>query len=652
MKLSPDGGPPTSGGGNGHGLVGAPVEGAATPWLLALLGWTILLCSVGLAGGAYFEPIDCWVAQTAREMRAAGDWLVPRFSGEVRMQKSPGPYWAVMLTSLARGTPVDEVSARLPSVVAAVLLVATVFWLTRRIAGVRAAVYGGFAMSASVLILWWSRRAASDLGLAACTTVSLAALWIGSECVPAGRRRVAYWLLGYFMAGVGMLYKMPMPLVVVGLPAVCYVLLLRRWSILASGWHLVGLLVFLLPWLPWAVAVFWAEDAALTKWKVEFIDRFTGSLPNVQGQDNWRYLCTYLGPPLLYCLPFTLSLPGALWRAFRRQPGVERRGTLFMVIWIASLLVFFTASTGKEWRYFLPALPPFFVLLGIELAAFFDPARRATPRRDLAGAVAVWVLTPTVLFGGAFWGLRRWFEKRGQYELADLYTWTDVWQAYAVAAAILVAGFSLAAWLYLRRREQLSFAAIVATMWLMWLWSWPQVMPLLMSQRPFRDFAAQLNEQIPAELRPHLRQLGSQDSRIVWYGDVRLPRLIDQLDLLREQGHERSLEYELRRYGEEMVRQLSGSEPVLFVASLLDYVHFLISAPEELARQGRALPPQHLWLQTRYGDYGRHFVVFGNVPPPYPEPQLRVPERQRARIEAAAEAARIEPVGAQPGEDG
>jgi len=248
--------------------------------------------------------------------------------------------------------------------------------------------------------------------------------------------------------------------------------------------------------------------------------------------------------------------------------------------------------------------------------------------------------------------LRRWFEKRGQYELADLYTWTDVWQACAVAAAILAAGFSVAAWLYLRRREQLSFAAIVATMWLMWLWSWPQVMPLFMSQRPFRDFAVQLNEQIPAELRPHLRQLGSQDSRIVWYGDVRLPRLIDQLDLLREQGHERSLEYELRRYGEEMVRQLSGSEPVLFVASLLDYVHFLISAPEELARQGRALPPQHLWLQTRYGDYSRHFVVFGNVPPPYPEPALRVPERQRARIESAAEAAKTGAAAVQPDGDG
>jgi len=57
------------------------MSGLTWAWLVALLGWTTLLCFYHLDGGARFEPIDCWVAQTAREMREAGDWLVPRFSG-------------------------------------------------------------------------------------------------------------------------------------------------------------------------------------------------------------------------------------------------------------------------------------------------------------------------------------------------------------------------------------------------------------------------------------------------------------------------------------------------------------------------------------------------------------------------------------------
>ncbi|MCK4342782.1 MAG: glycosyltransferase family 39 protein [Phycisphaerae bacterium] len=611
-----------------------PMSPATRAWFIALLGWTAALSFYHLGGGARFEPIDCWVAQTAREMLDADDWLVPRFSGELRMQKSPGPYWAVMLVSLLRGTPVDEVCARVPNAVAAVVLVATIFWLTRRIAGDRAAVFAGFAASSSVLILWWSHRGASDLGLTTCTTVSLAALWVAAESEPAGPKRNALFLLGYFAAGLGMIYKMPMPLAVVGAPAFFYVLLRNRWRVFGNRWHLVGLLFFLLPWLPWAVAVGVTEEAALLKWRVEFVDRFTGALPNVAGQDETKYLFTYLIPPLLYCLPFTLSLPTALVRAFRKQVGVNRGGTLFMVIWFLSLLAFFTASTGKEQRYFLPALPPLFVLLGVELAVFFDPNRRCRPGLDRAGAVAVWIIIPVALIGGGVFGLWKWYELRGRFDLDGLYEWGDIWRPYAVTAALLAIGFGVAAWLYLRRREHASFGMIVVTMWLMWLWAWPRVMPLMMSQRPYTDFAQQLSnpQKVPPGYRRHIRQVGTQDSRITWYGDVRFPRVIDQLELLKEQEGRRDLDYETRRTGEEMVKMLARDEPVLFVVTLPDYIRFQVQARAELEAEGREMPRNYLWLQARYGREDDQCVLFGNKPPRFPEPALRLSDQVRDKL--------------------
>jgi 4-amino-4-deoxy-L-arabinose transferase-like glycosyltransferase len=434
-----------------------------------------------------------------------------------------------------------------------------------------------------------------------------------------------------------MLYKMPMPLVVVGLPALLYVLLRNRWAILRSRWHLLGLVLFLLPWLPWAIAVSLVEDAAWLKWRVEFLDRFTGDLPNVAPQTQWKFYFTYLGPPALYCVPFTLSLPGALVRAFRRQPGANRDGLLFMAIWFLSHLAFFTVSVGKEWRYFLPALPPLFVLLGVELAAFFNPDRVPRPVRDRAGALAVWVLLPVGLAAGVF-GLHYWYQRRGRLELEGVHTWSDVWQAYAVAAAILAAGFGLAAWLYVRRRGPASFGTIVATMWLTWLWAWPNVMPLMMSQRPFIDFAEQLADpaRVAPALRPQLRNAGSQDSRIIWYSDVRIPRVIDQLELLAEQAGRRSLAYEIRRTAEEMLKGLAGDEPVLYVATLEDYDKLLRKAPAELARTEQTMPPTHLWLQTRYGAPKHQYVLFGNRPPPFAAPELRLPEEQKARRAVAA----------------
>lgn len=621
-----------------------PLSGATLGWFLALLGWTTILCFWKLDAPVAFEPIDCWVAQTAREMRDGATWrsfIEPKFSGETRMQKSPGPYWVVVLTSRLRGSPVDEVSARIPNAIACVVLVATIFWLTRRIAGDRAAIFAGFAISCSALILHWSRSGGSDMGLTALVTLSLACLFIGSICEPPGPRRIALWLAGYFVAGVAMIYKMPMPLVCIGLPALIYVLLRNQWRIFASRWHLLGLLLFLLPWLPWVIAVLQLEPTAWQKWRVEFLDRFTGDLPNIEEQRVWYFYFYYLLPPIVYCLPFSLSLPAALASVFhvkqRFAPGPAHEGAIFCVVWFVSLVAFFTASTGKELRYLLPALPPLLVLLGCELARFFDPARRATPKFDRFVALAAWILVPVGLAAGTL-GLRRWYKEIGSFEGFE---WRDVLWPYVVTAAILAVGFCAAAWLYQRRRENAAFGTMVATMYAAWIWAWPNFVPVLQSETARRDFAAQLRASIPRDYAAtRIKQIGFQDPRITWYSDYRFPRIIDQLKLLQMQADrgQRSLEWEKRTIAEEMIRQLRGAQPVLFVIPRPWYVEFMSRAPAELLTQGAEMPASHIWLQTQKGRQMEHVILLGNQPPPWPEPALNPPSERlaAARAELAA----------------
>ena len=78
-------------------------------------------------------------------------------------------------------------------------------------------------------------------------------------------------------------------------------------------------------------------------------------------------------------------------------------------------------------------------------------------------------------------------------------------------------------------------------MWLTWLWVWPHVLPVFVSERPFLDFAKQLRQRVDPALEKNMWQIGSQDARIVWYGNYRFPRIIDQLELLRLEGRRRSL---------------------------------------------------------------------------------------------------------------
>ncbi|MBU0617231.1 MAG: glycosyltransferase family 39 protein [Planctomycetes bacterium] len=620
-----------------------PMKPATWGWLVALLGWTALLSFYQLDGGAGLEPVEAWVAQPAREMyqniarmiaekdETGWQWrplVIPEFCGETRMQKSPGACWAVCLTSYLRGTAVDEVSARIPNAIAALLLVVTIFWLTRRIAGDRAAIFAGFAAASSTMVLHWSHGAASDLGVATLITMSLACLWVASEDEPPGWKRNTLWLLGYFFAGLGMLYKLPLPMACVGLPAFLYVLLRNRWKSLASWWHLLGLLLFLLPWLPWALAAMHFEDTALFKWRVEYFDRVTGDLPNVENQVQWYFYLLYVGVALLLTIPYSLSLPLALFRPFRRHEGVNRNGVWFMLIWFVSLLVFLTVATGKETRYVLPAMPPLFVLLGGELSAFFDPDRRASPERDKLGLIAVCLLVPGTMCALAFLLHQFWRENASQ----DMFTWAEVWQPYAVAAVILSIGAILAALLYYHRRENASFAALVGTMWVMWLWVWPQVMPILVSQMPFKDFAEQLKTLAP-EHQAAIRQIAQQDPRYVWYSDVRFPRVINQLELLEEQGGRRNLDYEIRRLAEQAVRLLEGDELALFVASPKHYVIFLTDLRAEWESEGRTIPATHLWMQSRVGREDRRYLLFGNRPPPWESPELQLTPKLRAKLE-------------------
>lgn len=615
-----------------------PLSRAGWIWLAALLAATTLVCSANLSGGAGFEPTDCWVAQTAREMSEGGTWrekIVPRFSGETRMQKSPGPYWAVIAAAAARGAPIDEAAARLPNVFWAVVLVATIFWLTRRVAGERAAVFAGFSAASSVLILYWSHRGASDLGVAACTAASLACLWVAAADQPAGLKRSLLWIGCYFFAGLGMLYKMPMTLVTVGLPAFVYVLLTARWRMLLKPIHGLGLLAFALPWAPWAIAVLLLEPTAWDKWRVEFLDRFTGDLPNVENQrtDLGLYFLYPLAA-LVYCAPFSFSLFPALGKALvalRYPPrgGVNRDGVVFLLVWFLAHLAFFTASAGKEMRYFLPALPPLFVLLGVELAALFDPRRTHPPRRTRTAVAAICTLIPAGMGAGAY-GLYYWWKHKGSSEGI---AWDAAWPAYAIFAAIFCTGAIAAALLYLRRRPHAAFAAIVLMMWASWSYGWPALGPLLVSQAPFRDFAAQLRATLSAEQIASIRHIGAQDPRHTWYGDVRFPRIIDQLELLRLQGGRRSLDREIWLTAVEMIRRLSAAEPAFLVMTLEDYALFSVAADRVAARLGVPTPPHHIWLRTRKGREHQHYLLISNRPPDGPPPQFTISDKLRQRLE-------------------
>lgn len=597
-----------------------PMSTAMWGWLLALICLSITLGAYNLRGGAGFEPVDGWVAQTAREMTERNEWLIPYFAGEVRLQKSPGPYWAVMLTSRIAGEPVNEFTARLPNVFFGVLTVITSFWLTRRLAGDRAAIFAGAATACSIYVLAWSHRAASDLGVTALCAFSLACFWIAYGDSPPGRTRNRLVLLGYFVAGLGMLYKMPMPFVLVGLPMFLYILLRNRWGVLFHWTTLVGIAIFCLPWLPWLLAVANEIDGAWDKWRVEYWDRLTGDLPNVEGQrESAAEYLRFIIVPAVFCLPWSLSIPSALWGAIRPHANIRRDGQWFLLFWLFGLTAFFIAAAGKENRYLLPLLPPLLCLLGIELSRIFDPQTRNSPAMERL----MLILAPIAVagtFGGLVYVLQRyWMPQLGLYYGYD---WDRIWPVVAILGALFTSGALLAVGLYATRRRNAAFAALAGTMVASWLWAWPNVVPYFVNPEPFRGMSRAIATQLNDDERGALRHVSSQDSRLIWYHNVKIPRLIEQIALLNEQGGERDLEWERLRYGMEMVNQLGRDELVLMAIPAGDYVAFEVLMPYVLGEFDRVPPERYLWLAPSLGPPNRHIVVIGNRPPRWESPAL------------------------------
>src|SRR4051812_13528590 len=86
---------------------------------LAVLG--ALTLGAGLGGSGRLTYHEAIWAQSAREMIARGDVVIPTLDGRPWLEKPPAITWPIALAGRVAGR-VDEAVARLPSAAAALLL--------------------------------------------------------------------------------------------------------------------------------------------------------------------------------------------------------------------------------------------------------------------------------------------------------------------------------------------------------------------------------------------------------------------------------------------------------------------------------------------------------------------------------------------------
>ena len=371
-----------------------------------LVALCVLTFFVGLGRPAIMDSDEAFYAEAAREMVEGGGWVTPLYNGEFRFEKPVLYYWLAAIAYLVAG--VGESAARFPSALAGLVLVLTTFACARRWHGEPTALLAGAITATSFGYIAVARQALPDLLLACFVTLGTwAALVALVECGAEVRSSKRWWLLGSGAAlACAFLTKGPigiaLPVMVVGPLA-----LFRVWSsrstplfrqqlsrLVADVAFLAA--VFLLFAVPWFAAM-------TTVHGVDYLDRF------FIGENLQRFATDrYNDPrPIWYYIPIVIAglLPWSpfmlLWcrpllrlgRHMRRIQPVN----LWLAVWAAVPLLFFSISIGKQPRYILPVLPPLAIFLALSIARhLWFVGSSASPRRDCQTTAAS-VLSGTLL---------------------------------------------------------------------------------------------------------------------------------------------------------------------------------------------------------------------------------------------------------------
>jgi 4-amino-4-deoxy-L-arabinose transferase-like glycosyltransferase len=396
---------------------------------LGLLLLALFLFLPGIGKRDLWNPDEPRYAEVAREMRLTGDYLVPHLNGRIYAEKPPLLFWLIAASSFATGG-VNEVSARIPSLVAGFAAIALLFSIARRLFDRRVAWYAVLIFGASGRILWQARVGQIDMLLLALVALAMYGFvrgWV--------EERPAFYRLFFVAAGLATLAKGPVGL----LPPLLSVLLFawlsgerRRLREMRIG---TGVLI-------WAgISLAWLVPAALsgggayleTLLYKQNVQRFAD--PWHHFQPVWYYLTTV--PADFF--PWTLFLPGALWVGWRRTTGEERRGFTFALSWVAATILFFSISPAKRTVYVLQMFPA----LALLVALFFAEVERSRHLRR-------WIVAPAALLALVLallpLAIPRLAER--QPELATLgqgFVWivTAVAALLAVAAAVALVAASL-----------------------------------------------------------------------------------------------------------------------------------------------------------------------------------------------------------------
>jgi 4-amino-4-deoxy-L-arabinose transferase-like glycosyltransferase len=391
----------------------------------------------GLGSSGRLTYHEAFVAQGAREILVSDNWAHPTIGGLPWLEKPPLPWWLVAVLARCTGG-VNEIVARFPSALAAMVLSFGVAGLARRHYGSRVGLLAGAVQATTVWTVVRGRLAEADILLASLITWAMFAFdsmvnLDGGEAEEStcmtSRCNAARWaffvLLGMTSLVKGIGFGAVMILAVVaGILAWQRSGAAVRRSSFRTGWVVAAVISVAWPLL----IVAQHGSRALMLWTMHVADRVAGQTgPGpFAGEPWWEYTLGLLGQALPWT-PFAVAGGwGSLSRLVLRRshvdscqvqdriPAIILAGDRLLWTWATIPLGLLALAAVKNAHYAISAQVPWSIWAALSLNQLGERLRlRGWGQRSLRLAPRVLFATLAVVYGLGYWLIGPWFDRRG-----------------------------------------------------------------------------------------------------------------------------------------------------------------------------------------------------------------------------------------------
>ena len=339
------------------------------------------------------EPL---YARAAAEMLQSGDWLVPTVNGKTFAHKPPLAFWTMAASMAVFG--VNDLAARIPSIVFFACTGWLIFLLGRRLFSARVGFWAGAIYMASPMALYIGGAAMLDSTLTALVCLGM---WSHAQWLARPDRWPIYWPILALSVGLAELTKHPVGLAVLA-PGVFLSTWMLRESKGISKPHWAGLLLAFVA--GYAMHRAWYVSACQTTpgfeaemfWR-HIVGRFFTAMEGHGASSPGGYLATlpFYIPVLIFVFaPWSAFLPGGI-SAFIRRHKACAEAYAILAAWALPPFLLFSLAATKLPHYILPVFPPAALVAAAALEAWRSEKPSGSDRSWLrAGA---WVLAAVSL---------------------------------------------------------------------------------------------------------------------------------------------------------------------------------------------------------------------------------------------------------------